>query len=443
MAQKAVRPVLSWLPPLYFAQGLPAVIIAEVSIILFKKFGMINSEVAFWSNFLGLIPLLLIKLFCAPVVDSLSRRRNWIFAGQLALAVLFFLSALACKLAHPLPWLILIFFLASLTSGVHDIAADGFYILALDDHRQAVYSGLRSVFNRIAAVVGSGGFIIFAGWLAESGKVSTATAWSLTLALAAGTVFLLALWSGFFMPHPEQDRPGQFSMSGFGKEFSAVFVSFFQKKHVWMVLLFLLLYRLGEAQLSVMSRLFLLGEDGLALTEMQYGSMVGVYGVAMMLAGGVLAGFLCGKFGLGRMLLPMVLAINVPDLLYVLLAFWRGEVPALLTGTCVAVEQFGYGFGFAGYMLFMVWFASTSKDEHKTSHFALMTVFMIAGLRLPGMPSGWIAENIALWIPCGWTKYQLFFLWVMVCTLPGFGVTYLAGKIVDQDYGMKSRKDRS
>ncbi len=438
MAERTGPPVLCWLPPLYFAQGLPAVIIAEVSIILFNEFGMIGSAVAFWSNFLGLIPLLLIKIFFAPVVDSFSRRRNWIFAGQLVLAGLFLLSACACKFAHPLPWLILIFFLASLASGVHDIAADGFYILALDHHRQAIYSGLRSVFNRIAAVVGSGGFIIFAGWLAGSGKVSSATAWCLTLALAAGSVFLLALWSGFFMPRPEQDRPGEFTLEGFGKDFAAVFVSFFRKEHVRTALLFLLLYRLGEAQLSVMARLFLLSEDGTALSKVQYGSMVGVYGVAMMLAGGVLAGFLCGRFGLGRMLLPMVLAINVPDVLYVLLAFRQGPVPQLLTGTCVALEQFGYGFGFAGYMLFMVWFASTSRDEHKTSHFALMTVFMIAGLRLPGMPSGWIAEHIARWIPCGWTKYQLFFCWVLVCTLPGFWVTHLAGKIIDRDYGRKS-----
>ena len=438
MMEKQEKPVLCWLPPLYFAQGLPAVIIAEVSIILFKEFGMIDSAVAFWSNFLGLLPLLLIKIFCAPVVDSVSRRRSWIFTGQLSLAGLFLFSAFACKFSDPLPWLILIFFLASLTSGVHDIAADGFYILALDDHRQAVYSGLRSVFNRIAAVVGSGGFIILAGWLTGTGKCRLDTAWCLTLTGVAASLFLLALWSGIFMPHPASDMPKQFSFFGIGKDFAAVFLAFFRKKHVWIALLFLLLYRLGEAQLSVMSRLFLLSDDGLALSKVQYGSMVGVYGVTMMLTGGVIAGFLCGRFGLGRMLLPMVLAINVPDLLYVLLAFWQGAVPNLLTGTCIAVEQFGYGFGFAGYMLFMVWFASTSKDEYKTSHFALMTVFMIAGLRLPGMPSGWIAENITQWIPCGWTKYQLFFLWVMVCTLPGFWVTWLAGKIIDRSYGRKN-----
>lgn len=440
MQKNQEKPVLCWLPPLYFAQGLPAVLVAEVSIILFKEFGMIDSAVAFWSNFLGLIPLLLIKIFCAPIVDSFSRRRNWIFVGQLALACLFLLSGFACKFTEPLPWLILFFFLASLVSGVHDIAADGFYILALDDHRQAVYSGLRSVFNRVAAVVGSGGFIIFAGWLAESGDCQISTAWGVTLAGAAVSLFLLALWSGIFMPHPASDLPKQFSFSGFGKDFSTVFVSFFQKKYVWTALLFLLLYRLGEAQLSVMSRLFLLSGDGLALSKVQYGSMVGVYGVAMMLAGGVIAGFLCGKFGLGKMLLPMVLAINVPDLLYVLLAFWQGAVPTALTGVCVAVEQFGYGFGFAGYMLFMVWFASTSKDEHKTSHFALMTVFMIAGLRLPGMPSGWIAEHITQWVPCGWSKYQLFFLWVIVCTLPGFWVTWLVGRIVDRTYGRKTQR---
>ena len=427
-----------WLPPLYFAQGLPAAVITEISIILFKRFGMIDTSVAFWSNFLGLLPLLFVKIFCAPVVDAVSRRRNWIITGQMLLALLFFCSALACTLSNPVPWLILIFFLASLVSGVHDIASDGFYILALDKHQQAVCSGLRSVFNRIATVIGSGGFVVLAGYLIEQKGVSAGNGWAVTLGCIALLVLILAGWCGFFLPCPAGDRPKEFCIRRFFSDFAAVFISFFRKKYVWTALVFLLLYRLGEAQLSVMSRLFLLGDDGLALSELQYGSMVGIYGVVMMLAGGVIAGFLCGRFGLGKMLFSMVLAINLPDVLYVLLAFWQGDVPLLLTGSSVAVEQFGYGFGFAGYMLFMVWFASTSDDEHKTSHFALMTIFMIAGLRLPGMPAGWIADHITQWIPCGWTKYQLFFLWVLVCTLPGFWATARIGRIIDRSYGMKS-----
>ena len=427
-----------WLPPLYFAEGLPAALITEVSLLLFQFFGMDRSGVAFWTNFLGLLPLIFVKLFCAPAVDAVSKRRHWILLTQWAMAALFLCSAVICRLESPVPWLIAVFFLAALTSGVHDIAADGFYILALDSHGQALYSGLRSVFNRVAVVVGNGGFVVLAGLLADSGTVSGSTAWSISLGAAALSMGLLAGWSGRFLPHPGSDCAKAFSCRLFLTDFCRVFVTFFQKKQVWTALLFLLLYRLGEAQLGVMSKLFLLDQtDGVGLTATQYGSLAGILGVSMMLTGGVLAGFLCARSGLKKMLLPMVLAINLPDALYVLLAF-LSEPSLWLTGMCVAVEQFGYGFGFAGYMLFMVWFASTSPDDCKTSHFALMTVFMIAGIRLPGMPTGWIAERITEWFPCGLTRYQLFFLWVLLCTLPGFWITAKIGRIIAPDYGLKS-----
>ncbi len=425
-----------WLPPLYFAQGLPAALITEVALPLFLFLGMSQSGVAFWTNLLGFLPLILVKMFCAPAVDSVSKRRNWIIATQWIMAGLFFASAVCCAsgTSGTQSLVILFFALAALTSGIHDIASDGFYILALDSHSQAFYSGLRSVFNRIAAVAGNGGFIILAGVLTDSGKVSGNTAWGLTMAAAAGTIGLLALWSGFFLPHPASDRAKSCPCGNILPDFCRIISSFFRKQHVGTALLFLLLYRLGEAQLGVMSKIFLL--DELALTQQQYGTLVGILGVSMMLAGGVLAGILCSKSGIGKVLFPMVLAINVPDILYVFLAFLKS--PSLeLTGLCIAVEQFGYGFGFAGYMLFMVWFASTSSDDCKTSHFALMTIFMIAGIRLPGMPTGWIASHIADWIPCGWNRYQLFFIWVLVCTLPGFWITSKAAKIMDPLYGKK------
>ena len=130
-----------WLPPLYFAEGLPAAVITEVSLLLFQFFGMSNSAIAFWTNFLGLVPLIFVKIFCAPLVDMLSTRRRWIINGQFILACLFFAVSLVCFTATPIPLLITLFFCASLVSGIHDIAADGFYIIALNDHEQALYSG--------------------------------------------------------------------------------------------------------------------------------------------------------------------------------------------------------------------------------------------------------------------------------------------------------------
>ena len=428
-----------WLPPLYFAEGLPAAVITEVSLLLFQFFGMSNSAIAFWTNFLGLVPLIFVKIFCAPLVDMLSTRRRWIINGQFILACLFFAVSLVCFTATPIPLLITLFFCASLVSGIHDIAADGFYIIALNDHEQALYSGLRSVFFRVAMVVGSGVFVVFAGLLVKYDIVPERYAWIISMFTAALMLGGIAFYCRIMLPCAAGDIPGN-EMAGkqLFADFVQSFLTFFRKEHVLEVLLFLLLYRLGEAQLLVMSKLFLLGEDGLHLPKDQYGMMVGVAGVLMMLAGGVLAGFLAARYGLKKMLLPMAIAINAPDVLYLLLAFLSAP-PVWFTGSCVAVEQFGYGFGFTGFMLFMVWFASTGSDHFKTGHFALMTVFMIIGIRLPGMPSGWIAEKLAEQAFFGWTEYQLFFLWVLICTIPGFLVTARVKGIVPADYGRKKR----
>lgn len=430
------------MPALFCAEGLPAAVISEVSLVLFHCFGMGNASVAFWTNFLGLVPLLSVKLFCAPAIDALFTKRRWILAGQWLLAALFLAAGLFCQTSQPLTPLIVLFFCAALVSGAHDVAADGFYILALTEHEQALCSGWRSVFYRLAMIAGSGGLVILAGALSEKRGDSPAclsppAAWTWSLSAGALLMGLIALYDTLSLPHPIPDRAKkEAGIRAFFRDFRGVFLSFFQKKHIGAAMLFLLLYRLGEAQLGAMSKLFLIGEDGLALTKIHYGFLAGTAGVSMLLAGGVLSGFLCARSGLGKMLWPMAIAINAPDALYLLLALL--PKPGLfLTGLCVSVEQFGYGFGFAGYMLFMVWFASTSPDSRKTSHFALMTVFMLAGLRLPGMVSGWIASHIAQWIPCGPGKYPLFFLWVLLCTVPGFWVTHIVSKIVDPDYGKK------
>lgn len=439
MEQNKIKDPVFWLPPLYFAEGLPAAVITEVSLLLFKFFGMSDSAIAFWTNFLGLIPLIFVKIVCAPLVDALSTRRRWIFNCQFVLAILFFAVAMVCGMSTPVPFLIAIFFCASLISGIHDIAADGFYIIALNDHEQAVYSGLRSVFFRVAMVVGGGGFVMLAGLLKKYGAVSGAHAWMISMLIASLLLAGVAVYCCFMLPAVKNDIPGKSpGIRKVASDFAQSFITFFRKEHVVPVLLFLLLYRLGEAQLLVMSKLFLLEKDGLALSEDQYGMMVGTLGVIMMLAGGVLAGFFAAKFGLKKTLLPMAFAINAPDALYLLLAFLP-EPSVWLTGSCVAVEQFGYGFGFTGFMLFMVWFASTGNDRFKTGHFALMTVFMIIGIRLPGMPSGWIAEKLAELAFFGWSKYQLFFVWVLICTIPGFLVTLQAMRIIPVDYGQKKR----
>lgn len=442
-ARKRGHHPYTWIPTLYFAEGLPAAAATEVSLIFFNDFGMSDARIAFWTNFLGLVPLLFVKLLWSPVVDAFSTRRRWIVAMQGIMELLLTGAAFVCGSTASIPLLLLILFAVSFFSASHDVAADGFYLLALSSHDQALYSGVRSVFFRVAAITVSGGLVMLAGLLsdprAEAAPImGKGPAWAWSLAAAALLLGLTALWHGAVLPAPETDHAKTLDARTFFTGFARVFVTFFQKKHVGTVLLFLLFYRLGEAQLGTVSKLFLLGSDGLAVPKLEYGFLVGTLGVCMMLAGGVAAGVLTARFGMGRLLWPMALAINVPDVLYVLLALLR-HTNMILVGTCVSLEQFGYGFGFAGYMMFMLWFASTSPDDCKTSHFALMTVFMIAGLRIPSMPSGWIADHLTQWLPCGADRYTLFFLWVLVCTIPGYWVTHLAKKISDPDYGLKTK----
>ncbi|MDD2526239.1 MAG: MFS transporter, partial [Bacteroidales bacterium] len=185
---------------------------------------------------------------------------------------------------------------------------------------------------------------------------------------------------------------------------------FFRKPGIGLALLFLLTYRLAESQLGMLTAPFMLDSldaGGLGLTTSQVGTVNGTVGVIFLVFGGLLGGFLVARNGLRAWLWPMVLAINVPDVVY----FWMAhdQMSNLwLINLCVSIENFGYGFGFTAYTIYMMTFA---EGEHKTAHFAICTAFMALGMMLPGMVAGWIQEEIG---------YRLFFVWVMVCTLPGF-----------------------
>jgi len=397
-----------WVPTLYLAEGLPYALALSVSVVLYKNLGVSNAAITFWAGLLGL-PWV-VKPLWSPIVDLLKTRRLWIWTLQLFIGAALAGVVLALPLPHFFQITLALFWLVAFASATHDIAADGFYLLALTEGDQALFSGVRNTFYRVANIAAQGGLVIFAGKMHER-TGSYATAWALALALAAGVVLALGIYHRLVLPRPVNDVAGRaVSTEIFSANFAETFLAFFRKPKILTLLAFLLLYRFGEAQLFTVAKIFLLdprAAGGLALTDAQYGWIYGTVGVGALLGGGLLGGFAVSRHGLKFWLWPMLLAIHLPDAVFIWLAYARPE-NLFAIGASVAVEQFGYGFGFTAFMLYMIHIA---RGPHATAHYALCTGFMALGLNVPNLWSGWLQEHLG---------YQLFFAWVILATIPSF-----------------------
>lgn len=602
-----------WVPSLYFGQGLPFVVVMTVSVIMYKRLGISNTDIALFTSLLYL-PWVLKPLW-SPVVDVLRTKRWWIISMQLLVGAGLAGVALALPTHDFFRWTLACFWLLAVSSATHDIAADGFYMLALPPHQQAWFVGIRSTFYRLAMIVGQGLLVMVAGALetqtglpdshvnvsavaapAASDQLSTenwqsaagdqplsiitrsaelevgleprrqsdvqqlvqsvrewnirhgfyreeeeheqsaeatkaswleslealiarnfgpekkaqaptglagdiavahfmpsapiaegktidviferesgdpsfqvlegsrftitsenwnqpfasvvqidhrvdeptsavfrvrsgnfAAAWTSTFYIAAGLFIALCGYHAFALPRPLADQNQTGSLKRFLVDFLNVFVTFFQKKHVLITIAFLLLYRFAEAQLVKLASPFLLEmreAGGISLSTGEVGFVYGTVGVITLVVGGILGGWAAARNGLKFWLPWMVVAINLPNLAYVFLAYVQPE-SFVVVAAAVAVEQFGYGFGFAAYMLYMLYAA---RGEHETAHYAICTGFMALGMMLPGMVSGWLQELIG---------YQHFFVWVMIATIPSFLVAAAAYWIIDPSFGKR------
>lgn len=403
----------AWVPTLYFAQGLPYVAVMTVSLIMYKRMGISNAEIAFYTGWLNL-PWV-IKPLWSPFVDLIKTKRWWITFMQLLIGAGLAGIAFTIPTEHFFQFTLAVFWLLAFSSATHDIAADGFYMLGLDTRQQALFVGIRSTFYRIATIAGQGLLIMLAGYL-ETSMGNIPYAWSITFMVLAGIFLSIWVYHKFVLPHPDTDAPStQVSASNILNEFGRTFVTFFQKKQAKVAILFMLLYRLPEAQLAKLSIPFLVDpvtEGGLGLTTEQVGFVQGTVGIIGLTLGGILGGIAVSRHGLKRWIWPMVCAISIPDAVYVYLSYAQPESLSIVN-LCVFIEQFGYGFGFTAYMLYLIHYA---EGEHKTAHYAICTAFMALGMMLPGMVAGWLQEIMG---------YQHFFMWIMVCTLATFGVTAL------------------
>ena len=412
----------AWVPTLYFAEGLPYVLVVTVSAIMFKQLGISNADVALYTSWLYL-PWV-IKPFWSPFVDLVKTKRWWLLLTQVILGAGLAGVALTLNTTNFFRWSLAILWLLAFSSATHDISIDGFYMLGLDEGEQSMFVGIRNTAYRIAMIAGQGGLLILVGQF-EKLFGSTVRAWSLGFMVAGALMILLWLYHSYILPHPVADCTTGTSSSNILKEFGMTFVSYFQKPHILTALLFILLFRFPEAQLGKIAPLFLVDSaaaGGLELTTSQVGFAQGTLGVIGLLLGGILGGITLSRFGLKKCIWYMVAAISVPDLVYVYLSWLPTQNMALIS-TCIFIEQMGYGFGFTAYTLFLMYFA---RGEHQTSHYAISTGIMALGMMLPGMISGMLQEHMG---------YRTFFIWVIACC----AVTCVVSAIIkyEPDFGKK------
>ncbi len=413
----------AWVPVLYFTQGLPYVLVVTVSVIMYKQLGVSNEDIGLYTSLLYL-PWVLKPLW-SPFVDLKSTKRKWFLSMQLLIAIallgvaltiptnMFFVSTMAC------------FWMAAFASATNDIASDGYYMLGLTEKRQSFFVGMRSTFYRLAMVTGEGLIVVLAGYL-ENKYGDNSQAWSTTMTAAAFLMLIMTVANFFVTPKYESSSAIATEKP---KGFLEVFASFFQKPGIGIALAFILTFRLGESQLVKMAAPFLLDtadKGGLGYSTEQLGTIFGTAGVIFLSIGGILGGILISRDGLKKWMLPMVLSLNVPNILYALLAVTQTTNIFAVTAT-VVLEKFGYGFGFAAFLMYLIHIAD---GKAKTSHYAIATGFMALGMMIPGMISGFMQK---------WLGYDGFFIWVVIAALPAL----LLLKFIEYpaDFGKKTTNE--
>ena len=431
MKQTDTKSPWAWIPTVYVAEGVPYCAVNTLTILLYYQLGISKTQLAFLTGWLYL-PWV-IKPFWSPFVDIIGSKRGWTIAMQALIGVCFAAIAFFLTTSSFLATTLACFWLTAFFSATHDIAADGYYMLALEPHEQAAFVGVRSTFYRIASVIGQGGLVLLAATI-DMHTGSPSAAWTTVFGILSVFFLLLALFHSRTMPRVAADAPRHVGgVASILKDFASTFVTFFRKPHFLTAVAFILVYRLPEAVCIKMVQPFLIDPvdaGGLGLSLAQIGVANGTVGVIALLAGGILGGLAIARSGLSRWLWPMACALTLPCMLYCFLAIWQPQSFALVTAA-IAVEQFGYGFGFTAYMLYLIYF---SQGENSTSHYAFCTAFMALGMMLPGMAAGWVAETLASHF--GQTGgYVAFFWFVMLCCLATFAVT--AAVRIDPAFGRK------
>lgn len=429
----------TWVPTLYFAQGIPYFLVNNISVMMFAKMGVPNGDMAFFTSLLYL-PWM-IKPFWSPFVDVMKTKRWWTVTMQVIMSIAFVLLVLTLPIPNaediangttPMSMFMItlvLFIITAFASATHDIAADGFYMLGLDTGTQAEFVGIRSTFYRLSNIFGQGVLVAIAGWV-ELEYNDIPLSWQVTLIVATVVFALVTVYHLFIIPKPDADRPtieGKVSAGAIFSEFGRSFKTYFMKKGVWLAIIFMLCYRLPEAFLLKLCMPFLVASQevgGLGMSTANVGIAYGTIGTIFLTVGGILGGIFASRLGLKKSLWIMAACMTLPCITFVYLAIAQPTNLAIIA-TAISIEQFGYGFGFTAYMLYMMYF---SDGEFKTSHYAICTAFMAASMLIPGMFAGYIQEAIG---------YVNFFWMVMACCIATLIVTYFVDRKIDPNYGKK------
>ncbi len=411
-----------WIPLLNFASGLPYAIIISVSVIMYKNLGISNEDIGVYTSLLYL-PWV-VKPLWSPLIELVGTKRKWFLSMQLLISIAFLLVGLAIPTNGFFMMSLAIFWVAAFASASNDIATDGFYLLVLPEDKQSFFIGIRSTFYRLSMLAGNGLVVLFAGYLEHKYGDNT-KAWSYTMICVGLLMTFITIYNFIFTPKNEINA-AENKEAHQNQNFGTIFISFFKKKQIGLILTFVLVFRLGESQLLKMLSPFLLdGKElgGMGLDTEAVGIIYGTFGVAALTLGGILGGIAISRHGLTKWMFPMFLAMHLPIIGFILLAFFH---PASIYYIYIVVilEQFGYGFGFTAFMMYLI---HVAEGESKTAHYALATGFMALGMMLPGMLSGFIQQYLG---------YQNFFVWVLLATIPGLILSRFL--VFPKDFGKKS-----
>lgn len=417
----------SWVPTLYFAEGLPNVIVTAVAAVMYMHLGLSDTDIALYTGWLNL-PWV-IKPLWSPFIDLCKTKRWWVLAMQILLGSALAGVAFTLNTSFWLQGTLACFVLIAFASATHDISADGYYMLELSSHDQAKFVGIRNIFYRLAVIFGNGILVPLAGTLQLYFRNSQAFTWSLIFYGLAGIFIALWLAHGLLMPKAKADVKRNSTAKDMYHGLLEMLLAFFTKvpvKQLITVLLFLLFFRFPEALLNTITKMFLMrpnSHGGLGLSPQEFGLANGTVGLIGLLLGGIVGGWLASRDGLKKWLWPMVCALTLPDVIYVILSYTMTS-NLFIVSSCLFIEQFGYGLGFTALTLYMLYF---SKGEFKTSHYAICTGISYLGLMIPGMISGLIADAVG---------YRTFFIIVCISCAITFLVT--AFLKIDPEFGKKT-----
>lgn len=402
---------VSWIPTVYFAMGLPFVVLNMVAVLMFKGLGISDARIAFWTSLI-MLPWT-IKPFWSPFLEMFKTKKYFVVLTQITSGVMFGLVAFSLHLPDFFCYSIALMAVIAFSGATHDIAADGVYMTELNKEEQAKYIGWQGAFYNLAKIVATGGLVYLAGSLIA--KVGQVNAWMIIMGSCGGIMLLLGSYHIRMLPSGGTATAQVKNLKDTMQELWSVILSFFGKRYIGWYILFIILYRFAEGYVMKIVPLFLkapLEEGGLGLTEQQIGLYYGTFGAAAFVLGSFLAGYFIAHRGLRKTLFTLCCIFNLPFAVYPLLAIYQPGDP-LLIGTAIVFEYFGYGFGFVGLTLFMM--QQVAPGKHQMAHYAFASGIMNLGVMIPGMMSGLLSD---------WLGYKDFFIYVLIAAIPAFVITW-------------------